>query len=125
MLRITSGCECRIILTRVSSRYGLDRQLVGHTEGGGSIGTSLGVDVVWDFSLLTRPYRGAALLMRDDIVRVVVMQCLFTVGMIALKLSLGVDVVRDVLRLANGLIVGVTLKLSVSVWVDAASNWGA
>ncbi len=34
-----------------------------------------------------------ALLMRDDIVRVVVMQCLFTVGMIALKLSLGVDVV--------------------------------
>jgi len=123
MLRMSSGCDCRVILTRVS-RYGLNRQLVGCTEGGGSIGTSLGVDVVWDFSLLTRPYRGAALLMRDDIVRVVVMQCLFTVGMIALKLSLGVDVVGDVLGLANGLIVGVILNLSVSVWVDASSNWG-
>jgi hypothetical protein len=63
--------------------------------------------------------------MKDDIVRVVVMQCLFTVGMIALKLSLGVDVVGDVLGLANGLIVGVVLNLSVSVWVDASSNWGA
>jgi hypothetical protein len=94
---------------------------VGCTEGGGSIGTSLGVDVVWDFSLLTRPCRGAALLL---VVRVVVMQCLFTVGIVALKLSLGVDVVGDVLGLANGLIVGVTLKLLVSVWVDASSNWG-
>jgi hypothetical protein len=97
----------------------------GRTEGGGSIGTSLGVDVLWDFSLLTRPCRGAALHVRVPVVRVVVMQCLFTVGMIALKLSLGVDVVGDVLGLAtNGLIVGVTLNLSVSVWVDAASNWG-
>jgi hypothetical protein len=94
---------------------------VGCTEGGGSIGTSLGVDVVWDFSLLTRPCRGAALLL---VVLVVVMQCLFTVGIVALKLSLGVDVVGDVLGLANGLIVGVTLKLLVSVWVDASSNWG-
>ena len=94
---------------------------MGRTEGGDSIRTSLGVDVVWDFSLLTRPCRGAALLL---VVRVVVMQCLFTVGIVALKLSLGVDVVGDVLGLANGLIVGVTLKLLVSVWVDAASNWG-
>ena len=85
------------------------------------VSTSLGVDVVWDFSLLTRPCRGAALLL---VVRVVVMQCLFTVGIVALKLSLGVDVVGDVLGLANGLIVGVTLKLLVSVWVDASSNWG-
>ena len=96
----------------------------GPTAGGGSIGTSLGVDVLWDFSLLTRPCRGAALHVRVRVVRVVVMQCLFTVGMIALKLSLGVDVVGDVLGLANGLIVGVILNLSVSVWVDAASNWG-
>ncbi len=124
MLRMSSGCDCRVILTRVS-RYGLNRQLVGRTEGGDSIGTSLGVDVVWDFSLLTRPFRGAALLMRDDIVRVVVMQCLFILGFSALKLSLGVDVGGDELGLANGLIVGVALNLLVSVWVDAASNWGA
>ena len=69
---------------------------MGHTEGGGSIRTSLGVDIVWDFSLLTWPCRGAALLL---VVRVFVMQYLFTVGIIALKLSLGVDVVGDVLGL--------------------------
>jgi hypothetical protein len=119
MHRMTSGCDCRVILTRVS-RYRFARQLVGHTEGGGSIRTSLGVDFVWDFSLLTLPCRGAAPLL---VVQVFVMR-LFTVGIIALKLSLGVDVVGDVLGLANGLIKGVTLKLLVSVWVDAASNWG-
>ena len=72
---------------------------MGRTEGGGSIGTSLGVDVVWDFSLLTRPCRGAALLL---VVRVVVMQCLFTVGIVALKLSLGVDVGGLCLSTRNG-----------------------
>ena len=72
---------------------------MGHTEGGGSIRTSLGVDIVWDFSLLTWPCRGAALLL---VVLVFVMQYLFTVGIIALKLSLGVDIVGDVLGLANG-----------------------